>query len=188
MDASGKMKIYTRLGDQGETSLIGGLRVLKCDERVEAYGTVDELNSVIGMLRDQKECKVYHAPLSAIQEHLFIAESLLACAKQEILATLPRLSDKDILFLEKQIDEMTETLPVLTNFIIPGGHIAVSWAHIARTVCRRAERIIISLAHREQVDDIIVKYINRLSDYLFVLARRLAYDLGINETIWTAYK
>lgn len=182
------LKIYTRKGDKGETSLIGGRRVPKFSLRVECYGTVDELNSVIGMVRDLSECFQYQETLLEIQDRLFTVESLLASDSSESAVTLPQLYEMDVLFLESEIDRMNEGLPVLSSFVLPGGHIAVSWSHIARTVCRRAERHIIRLAAEENVDDIIIKYINRLSDFLFVLARRLSYNMKVDENLWKARK
>jgi cob(I)alamin adenosyltransferase len=181
-------KIYTREGDKGETSLIGGHRVPKHTTRIEAYGTVDELNCVVGMLRDQKESGNFSEPLFVIQDRLFIIESLLASPDDKVIKRLPHISDDDITFLENQIDQMNIGMPELNNFIIPGGHTVVSWAHIARTVCRRAERRINKLASEENIQDLILRYINRLSDYFFVLARRLAFDLGIKDNIWMPYK
>jgi cob(I)alamin adenosyltransferase len=181
-------KIYTRKGDTGETSLIGGTRVQKNSLRIECYGTVDELNSVIGMLRDQKECSPFGKTLLSIQDKLFVAESLLAADSRAAAKALPHLKSADILFLEKEIDRMNEGLPVLEHFILPGGHSAVSWAHIARCVCRRAERLIIGLSQEAAVDALVIQYLNRLSDYLFVLSRRLSFDLAIPETIWPIQK
>jgi cob(I)alamin adenosyltransferase len=188
MVASGKIKIYTRTGDKGDTSLISGKRVLKCSVRIEAYGTVDELNSVTGMLRDQRECGKFNDDLSVIQDRLFIIQSLLSAENAEDMEKLPHLSDEDVAFLEKQIDLMNEGLPEISNFIIPGGQQAVSWTHIARTVCRRAERIIVRLDAEESVETRIISYVNRLSDYFFVLARRLSFDLGVSETPWQGCK
>lgn len=181
-------KIYTRKGDKGETSLIGGSRVPKHCLRIECYGTVDELNSIIGMLRDQKESAAFKKTLLRIQDKLFIAESLLAADSRSSAAGLPRIKKADVTFLEKEIDRMNEGLPVLAHFILPGGHTVVSWGHIARTVCRRTERLVIKLAEETVVDELIIQYLNRLSDYLFVLSRRLSYDLGIAETIWPLQK
>lgn len=179
-------KIYTRRGDKGETSLIGGTRVPKNHIRIEAYGTVDELNSYIGLIRDLEISHQYKKVLIEIQYRLFTTESLLASDKNHKTNTLPVLEDKDILFLEDEIDQMNEELPTLNSFILPGGHPVVSHCHVARCICRRAERITIELSDNHYVDMLVVKYLNRLSDYLFVLARKLAHDLNAPETIWNA--
>lgn len=182
-------KIYTKTGDKGETSLIGGTRVPKYHERIEAYGTIDELNSYIGLIRDQSLSEELTEVLIEIQDRLFTAESLLAADPSKEHRTLPLLKDDDILFLEKQIDQMNETLPALSNFILPGGHTTVSFCHIARCVCRRAERLTIKLVEFNPdtlQGQMVIKYLNRLSDYLFVLARRISYDTGAIETPWKA--
>ena len=179
-------KIYTKTGDKGETSLIGGKRVPKYHERIEAYGTVDELNSYIGLIRDLEVNQHIKSILLEIQDRLFTAESLLAEDKETSTRILPQLYEKDIFLLENEIDEMNKDLPVLNSFILPGGHYIVSHCHIARCICRRAERITIKLAENYQVSDLVIKYLNRLSDFLFVLARKIAYDLGVKEEIWKA--
>lgn len=179
-----KYKIYTKGGDQGQTSLIGGTRVPKDHFRIEAYGTLDELNSFIGLLRDQPEAAQVRAELIRIQEQVFIAESLLALDPEGNIKTLPELKEEEILFLEQQIDRMNEKLPELTKFILPGGHQAVSLAHVARTITRRAERITISLSRNAEVSPVIIRYLNRLSDYFFVLARFLAKETNTGETLW----
>jgi cob(I)alamin adenosyltransferase len=177
-------KIYTKKGDKGETSLIGGSRVAKSDMRIEAYGTLDELNSYIGLIRDfsvdmeQKDC------IGKIQSHIFIAESIYAADSDASLVNLPRLTEKDIELLENEIDRMNEHLPDLKNFILPGGHPVVSYCHIARTVCRRAERILVRLGVKNPDQELVNKYINRLSDYLFVLARFVGHELGVGDQIW----
>lgn len=178
-------KIYTKTGDKGETSLIGGTRVPKYHERIEAYGTLDELNSFIGNLRDQISDQHLREVLLKIQENLFTAESLLATdPEKEITRALPHLSEEDVLTLEQEIDAMNEHLPALSSFILPGGHPLVSLCHVCRTVCRRGERIIIKLASDMAVDEILIKYVNRLSDYLFVLARELAFVNNIPDLPW----
>lgn len=178
-------KIYTKTGDKGETSLIGGTRVPKYHERIEAYGTLDELNSFIGLLRDQLTDFHQREVLLKIQENLFTAESLLATdSEKQLTRELPHLSEKDVLTLESEIDAMNEHLPALSSFILPGGHPLVSLSHVCRTVCRRGERIIIKLAAETDVDAILIKYINRLSDYLFVLARELAFANKIPDLPW----
>jgi len=179
-------KIYTKTGDKGETSLIGGKRVPKYHMRIEAYGTVDELNSFVGLIRDQNINPHYKEVLLNIQENLFIAESILANDEQSNTRNLPCLRDEDILQLETEIDKMNEALPELHNFILPGGHPTVSSTHVARCVCRRAERIIIALSEKTEVPEIIIRYINRLSDYFFVLARKIALDNGVPDVLWKA--
>ncbi len=181
-------KIYTKTGDKGETSLIGGSRVPKYHIRIEAYGTLDELNSFIGLIRDQDIHPHYKDVLLQVQENIFIAESLLAVDNDATNHRMPCLKEKDITLLESEINEMNCFLPELQNFILPGGETTVSYAHVARCVCRRAERIIILLSHQATVPSIIIRYINRLSDYLFVLARKIAFDKGIGDIIWHARK
>jgi cob(I)alamin adenosyltransferase len=178
-------KIYTKTGDKGETSLIGGTRVPKYHERIEAYGTLDELNSFIGYLRDQLTDVHMREVLLRVQENLFTAESLLATdPEKEIKQKLPHLSEADVLELEQEIDVMNEHLPDLKSFILPGGHPLISLCHVCRTVCRRGERYIIKLASEMTVDVTLVKYINRLSDYLFVLAREIAFANNIPDLPW----
>lgn len=182
-------KIYTKTGDKGQTSLIGGTRVPKYHDRIEAYGTLDELNSFLGLIRDQSVNDVVKDIIIEIQDRIFTAESLLAADPTAQVKTLPRLTDEDISFLEKQIDKMNEVLPPLTKFILPGGHTTVSFCHIARTVCRRAERLTIHLIELNPdtyQGEMVVKYLNRLSDYLFVLARWISFDLNVEETPWNA--
>lgn len=176
-------KIYTKTGDKGQTSLIGGTRVPKFDVRIEAYGTVDELNSFIGLVRDQKIDLHSIEALIEIQDRLFTIGSLLA-ADEKNKMPLPQISETDILFLEKEIDQMNESLPEMKSFVLPGGHVAVSYCHVARCVCRRAERTVLQLNEKESVDELIYKYLNRLSDYLFVLSRKITHDLGVQETPW----
>lgn len=177
------MKIYTKKGDQGTTALIGGRRVPKNDVKIEAYGTVDELNSWIGLLRDHEINQNYVDQLLEIQDRLFTAGSLLA-ADDGHKMQLPELNESDIDYLEKAIDTMNESLPEMKSFILPGGHFSVSHCHIARCVCRRAERLCVALNEIEQKHTIILKYLNRLSDYLFVLARALSKDLNASEHPW----
>lgn len=183
---SSDWKIYTKTGDGGSTSLIGGTRVPKFDERIEAYGTVDELNSWIGLIRDQQIDKYYQDILLEVQDRLFTLESELAKGPEEITRKLPEVHENDIHLLEKEIDKMNEALPELSSFILPGGHTTVSYCHLARTVCRRAERLTIKMAGSFPVNPVNIKYLNRLSDYLFVLSRKISYDLGIPETLWNA--
>lgn len=180
-------KIYTKTGDKGETSLIGGTRVPKYHGRIEAYGTLDELNSFIGLIRDQDIDKATRELLIEIQDRIFTAESILALDPgNKPLKKLPEIKEEDIVLLENEIDRMNEDLPPITNFILPGGHSTVSYCHIARTVCRRAERLTIKLAQESEVSELVIKYLNRLSDYLFVLSRKLTKDLGAIETPWKA--
>jgi cob(I)alamin adenosyltransferase len=179
-----EFKIYTKGGDKGETSLLGGTRVLKSHERVEAYGNLDELNSFIGLIRDQEIKPHYHEVLVRIQENLFIAEALIARDPEKEAKNLPTLMENEILALENEIDRMNEELSPIRNFILPGGHPVVSYCHIARTVCRRAERSLIRLNKISPVEDIIIRFLNRLSDYLFVLARKTGKDAGAIETPW----
>ena len=183
-----QLKIYTKGGDKGETSLLGGTRVPKYHDRIEAYGTLDELNSFIGLLRDQPMDQHYKKVLLIIQERIFIAESRLAADQKEYLDRLPLISQDDVITLENEIDEMNNGLPELRSFILPGGHPIVSYCHIARTVCRRAERLSIRLKEKFDIDDIVIKYLNRLSDYFFVLGRRFAYDLNVGEVLWKTGK
>jgi cob(I)alamin adenosyltransferase len=174
-------KIYTKTGDTGETSLLGGKRVPKYHPRVEAYGNVDELNSFIGLLRCYVEDKELNEVLVNVQQHLYYIGSLVACDSCKEQEKLKQLSNDDILFLEQQIDKLTQQLPELKDFIMPGGNPAVSYAHVCRCVCRRAERAVIQLADSTYIDKLIIIYLNRLSDYLFTLARKLTYDSGLQE-------
>ena len=180
-----EFKIYTKTGDKGQTSLIGGTRVPKYHPRIEAYGTVDELNSYIGLIRDLNISTEIKSLLLDVQDRLFTIESHLALdPKTTLNKPLPEVYEKDVLQLEEAIDEMNEELPALSSFILPGGHVIVSHCHIARCICRRAERIAIRLSELHSVDSLNIKYLNRLSDYLFVLARKLAKDLNAPETLW----
>jgi cob(I)alamin adenosyltransferase len=172
-------KIYTKTGDTGETGLYGGARVPKFHPRVEAYGTVDELNSYIGLVRDLMEAPQYRDVLKAIQDRLFTIGAVLASDPEKNMRA-PDLKESDIQLLENQIDSMESALPALKNFILPGGHPTVSYCNIARTVCRRAERLVVAL----NVDPLSIIYLNRLSDYLFVLGRKIGQDLGVEEVIW----
>jgi cob(I)alamin adenosyltransferase len=177
-------KIYTKTGDKGQTSLIGGTRLPKHHIRIEAYGTVDELNSFVGLVRDSVSEKEVFDLLIEIQDRLFTIGSLLAADPEKNKMQLPQLNESDIVLLEKAIDKMNETLPEMKSFVLPGGHPTVSYCHIARCVCRRAERATLKLSENEKVDEIIYKYLNRLSDYLFVLSRKLTQDLKANEIPW----
>jgi cob(I)alamin adenosyltransferase len=183
---SEEMKIYTKTGDKGQTSLIGGTRVPKYHERIEAYGTVDELNSFIGLIRDHVEADAKSREvLIEIQDRLFTLESHLAEDPNGVLTRkMPELSEDDVMLLESEIDRMNETLEPLSNFILPGGHTLVSLCHVTRTVCRRAERICIRLSTSHEVANIDIRYLNRLSDYLFVLARHFSKHTNSTETPW----
>jgi cob(I)alamin adenosyltransferase len=178
------MKIYTKTGDAGSTMLIGGLRVPKSDIRIEAYGTVDELNAYIGLINDQHIADRYKGILRQVQNHLFIMGSNLAAAPEKSKMKLPELIPEDIQLLEQEIDRMQDTLSPLRHFILPGGSTLVSYCHIARCICRRAERVTVQLAQESFVEKIILIYLNRLSDYLFVLSRKVAQDNQIAETAW----
>jgi cob(I)alamin adenosyltransferase len=181
---STKMKIYTKTGDQGTTSLFGGKRVSKADLRIDSYGTVDELNSYLGLVRDQHVNEGRRDILLQIQNRLFVIGSMLAAEPGNTKVKIPMLQEDDVMFLEKEIDTMDAALPPLRFFILPGGHTSVSFCHVARTVCRRAERLCTALHEEESVELLIVKYLNRLSDYLFVLSRKMGHELGIEEIAW----
>jgi cob(I)alamin adenosyltransferase len=178
------MKIYTKTGDKGTTSLIGGTRLSKAHVRIEAYGTVDELNSYIGLLRDQPVNESRKDLLKEIQDRLFTIGSHLASEPEQSKRILPDLEDRDIAFLETEMDKIDTNIPPLRAFVLPGGHVSVSFGHIARTVCRRAERAVIHLQQGEEVEAIVIRYLNRLSDYLFMLCRAMTYELGVEEVIW----
>jgi cob(I)alamin adenosyltransferase len=179
------MKIYTKTGDQGLTSLIGGARVPKSSLRIDCYGTVDELNSYLGLLRDQEVNAARRGLLKEIQDRLFTIGSHLATdPSQEMHKRLPDLHAADVALLETEMDQMNEVLAPLREFILPGGHPAVSFGHVARCVCRRAERLAVELRESSPVEDLVVMYLNRLSDYLFVLSRAMAHDLGVEEVTW----
>ncbi len=179
-------KIYTKTGDKGTTSLIGGTKVPKAHIRIEAYGTVDELNSYLGLCRDLLTDETSRGLLQEIQDRLFTIGSSLACDPvKEPKMKLPDLKDADVELLEKEIDRMNGGIPVMKNFILPGGHPTVSHLHIARCICRRTERCCVRLQlEKEEIEPIVIKYLNRLSDYLFVLARFAAFQLEAPEIIW----
>ena len=178
------MKIYTKTGDEGTTSLFGGKRVSKSDLRIDSYGTIDELNSYVGLLRDQEVNHKRKDVLVEIQDRLFTIGSMLATEPGNTKVKIPVLQEGDITFLEKQIDEMDLLLPPMKFFVLPGGHVSISFGHVARTVCRRAERLVIAFNQQEKVESLIIKYLNRLSDYLFVLCRMMTQELEIEETTW----
>ncbi len=180
------MKIYTKTGDKGKTSLIGGTKVYKSDLRIEAYGTIDELNSYVGLCLDHLKSDNINNVLAEIQDRLFTIGSALACdPDKETKLKIPDLHETDVELLEKEIDRMNEVLPLMKSFILPGGNISVSTLHIARCVCRRSERCCVRMQKKEmEVEPLIIKYLNRLSDYLFVLARFAAHELKIEEIPW----
>ncbi|MCL7753351.1 cob(I)yrinic acid a,c-diamide adenosyltransferase [Polaribacter sp. Z022] len=189
------MKIYTKTGDDGTTALYGGTRVKKYNLRIESYGTVDELNSYIGLIKDQKIDKNIKNTLLKIQNELFTLGSMLATPiEKEILKNgkerlnIPKINNDPILFLENEIDKMDAELPQMTHFILPGGHQTVSFCHIARCICRRAERLSVELNDLETINIDIIKYLNRLSDFLFTLARKLSKDLSVEEIKWIPEK
>lgn len=178
------MKIYTKTGDKGFTSLIGGTRVPKHHIRIESYGTVDELNSYIGLIRDQEISQHDKDLLKEIQDRLFTIGSSLAADPERSKMIIPDLNVEDIELLEHEMDKMNEILPELKHFILPGGSTAISFCHVARCVCRRAERLSVELSTESDVDEKVNIYLNRLSDYLFVLARKIGYERQIPENQW----
>ncbi len=189
------MKIYTKTGDKGTTSLFGGTRVPKHHIRIESYGTVDELNSHIGLVKDQKIQPETREILNRIQDRLFTIGSTMATEPEKATLksgkprlNIPGITEEDILLLENEMDKMNEVLPEMTHFVLPGGHQAVSFCHIARCVCRRAERIATALYEISPFSELVLKYLNRLSDYLFVLARKLSQDLNASEVKWIPEK
>ena len=180
------IKIYTKTGDKGKTSLIGGTKVAKSDLRIEAYGTIDELNSFMGLVSDQTDKTESISVIREIQDRLFTIGSSLACdPDKEPALKIPDLKEEDVVFLEKEIDKMNESLPAMKTFLIPGGHVAISTTHVARCVCRRAERICVHMQEEHmEIEPLIIKYLNRLSDYLFVLARYTGNNLNVPEIPW----
>jgi len=179
-------KIYTKTGDLGKTSLIGGTKVPKSHIRIQTYGTVDELNSYIGLVTDQLADDHAKKILKEIQDRLFTIGSSLACdSDKEPLMKIPDLKETDITLLEKEIDTMNEVLPPMKSFILPGGHVSISTIHIARCICRRAERCCVNMQEQELfVEPLVIKYLNRLSDHLFVLARYMGHLLNVAEIPW----
>ena len=189
------MKIYTKTGDDGTTGLFGGTRVPKHHIRIESYGTVDELNSWLGLIKDQKIAASSKQQLSKIQEQLFTVGAILATEPEKAVLkngkqrlNIPKIGAMEIQYLEQSIDEMDSQLPEMTHFILPGGHTTVSYCHIARTVCRRAERVSTLLFEKSPFDSEVLSYLNRLSDYLFVLARKLSKELQADEIKWIPEK
>jgi cob(I)alamin adenosyltransferase len=177
-------KIYTKTGDKGETSLIGGVRVPKYHLRIESYGTIDELNSYIGLVKDSLPLSHALATLNEIQDRLFTIGSLLASDPEKSKMKIPDLHQSDIELLEFEMDKMDAELPELKSFILPGGHTVASYCHIARCVCRRAERLVVHLSNETEVPEIVQIYLNRLSDYLFILSRKIIYDFKASEIEW----
>ncbi|MGC1632481.1 MAG: cob(I)yrinic acid a,c-diamide adenosyltransferase [Gelidibacter sp.] len=189
------MKIYTKTGDKGTTALFGGTRVPKHHIRIDSYGTVDELNSHIGLIRDQNIDQHHKEILMIIQDHLFTVGAILATDPNKAILksgkerlNIPKISSEDIQHLENEMDTMNESLPEMTHFVLPGGHQTVSFCHIARCVCRRAERLASALNDAEPFYPEALMYLNRLSDYLFVLARKLSHDLHADEIQWIPQK
>ncbi len=189
------MKVYTKTGDKGTTALFGGTRVPKHHIRIESYGTVDELNSYIGLIRDQDVQAEHKSLLIEIQDRLFVVGAILATApEKEVLKNgtqrlnIMRIGEEDITRLESEIDRIDGVVPPMTHFILPGGHTTVSYCHISRCVCRRAERLVSHLNEIEPVDEFVLKYLNRLSDYLFMLARMLTFELRAEEVKWIPRK
>lgn len=189
------MKIYTKTGDKGTTALFGGTRVPKHHIRIDSYGTVDELNSHLGLIRDQDIDHHYKQILMKVQDRLFTIGAILATDPEKAILksgkerlNIPKISESDIALLENEMDTMNEALPPMTHFVLPGGHQTVSFCHIARCVCRRAERLASALNDLEPFQPESLKYLNRLSDYLFVLARKLSHDLQADEVKWIPEK
>lgn len=181
-------KIYTKTGDKGATSLIGGIRVAKNHIRIESYGTIDELNSFLGMVNDMTVHQEINDWLREVQDRLFTIGSVLATSpEKKVRMKLPDLHAEDVQWLEQRIDEMNAVLPEMRSFILPGGNVAASTAHVARCVCRRAERICVSMHEQnEELPELIIQYLNRLSDFLFVLARYITKINGAQEIAWRA--
>lgn len=189
------MKIYTKTGDKGTTALFGGTRVPKHHIRIESYGTVDELNSNLGLIRDQDIDQHFKNVIIKIQNKLFTVGAILATDPEKAILksgkerlNIEKITSADIEMLEREMDSMNEALPPMTHFVLPGGHQTVSFCHIARCVCRRAERLASALNELEPFEANALTYLNRLSDYLFVLARKLSHDLHADEIKWTPEK
>lgn len=189
------MKIYTKTGDKGNTSLFGGMRVAKFHPRIEAYGTIDELNSYLGLVRDTCQDQAIISNLITVQNKLFTIGAMLATPPEKAVLksgkerlNIEKVEDEDISFLESEIDEMNLDLPAMTHFVLPGGHPTVSYCHIARCICRRCERLCVALQEETEIESTIIIYLNRLSDYLFVLARKLTYQNNAKEIPWIPSK
>jgi cob(I)alamin adenosyltransferase len=181
------MKIYTKTGDKGTTALYGGMRLSKADLRIEAYGNVDELNSFLGWVASHIEEKEYSILLQDIQSRLFDIGTHLAAEPGKQNLILPEIPETKITLLEQYIDKMNESLPELKFFILPGGNPAAAVCHVARTVCRRAERGVVRLSETDKIEPILIQYLNRLSDFLFVLARKFAHDANEPEIVWKSH-
>lgn len=181
------MKIYTKTGDGGTTALYGGKRLSKADLRIEAYGTVDELNASIGLAATYLEEKEYTDVLQGIQSRLFDIGTHLAAEPGKKNLILPEIPEASVTLLEQYIDKMNETLPELKFFILPGGNKAAAVCHLARTVCRRAERTVVRLSEHDEIAPVLTQYLNRLSDFMFVLARKMAYDGSVPEIVWKSH-
>jgi len=182
------MKVYTKTGDKGQTSLFGGQRVSKGHLRIHAYGTVDELNSYMGLLRDLSADEIRNQEIQRIQDRLFTLGALLATESEKAKKRLPLIKQNDVVVLEQAIDAMELNLEPIKTFVLPGGHPTVSYCHIARCVCRRAERLSVELAEDNDIEALVIQYLNRLSDYLFVLSRFLTKSLGAKEIPWLPEK
>ncbi len=182
--AKAKSNIYTKGGDKGETSLLGGKRVPKYHQRIESYGTIDELMAHTALLRDYTSDRIAKDELLRILEMLMSVASVLASDGENLPANMPEINDEDVEFLENCIDEMDSVLEPLQTFILPGGAIEVSQAHVARTICRRAERNILKLGETEPIDEVILRFINRLSDYYYLLSRKLSSINNIDQLPW----
>lgn len=182
------MKIYTKVGDTGKTSLIGGTKVSKADVRIESYGTIDELNSYIGWISSYEVVNAHIGLLKEIQDRLFTIGSLLAADPEGVKMLLPDIFEKDVTLLEKNIDDLTAIIPPLKYFVLPGGHPVNGLVHVARCVCRRAERLVVALNEENAVEPLILKYLNRLSDYLFTLARWVNHQTQQEEVAWIPRK
>lgn len=178
------MKVYTKTGDKGTTALIGGKRVKKFNDRIEAYGTVDELIAYIGLLRDERLSEDINDQIVVIQNNLMVLSGELSADDAFDLSKIPTVKEHHIVWLEQRIDEFDTELPMLTAFVLPGGHPVVSHCHVARTICRRAERRAVMLSEDFRVSELVMQYLNRLSDYLFVLSRKISKDLNVNEILW----
>lgn len=178
------MKVYTKTGDKGTTSLISGKRVTKYNIRIEAYGSIDELMAFTAVLFDSIDNKNHKAFLLEIQDRLMTSATILAADCDDCGFKLPEINESDIEKIEQEIDAMDAELPQLTHFVLPGGHPAVSNCHVARTVCRRCERLALKVNDEEAPCPMVVKYLNRLSDYFFILSRKLAQELKIDEISW----
>ena len=187
-----KYKLYTKTGDDGTTSLFSGKRVSKHHVRIKAYGTIDELNAWIGLIRNDKIADETNSFLIKIQYELMTIASQLAddtsAITQNLSGKIIPITFKNITEIESEIDKINSELPELKNFIIPGGHVLISYTHLARCTCRRAERFITKLKDKEEVSSVIIAYINRLSDYLFILSRKFSKDFDVEEIKWIAKK